>query len=71
MPIVPTIHTPAFAAKILSGKETKLIMASGRGNIKMRKRSGNQIILNIFVPNRYKDRPMTRKKIEKPEMEKT
>ena len=71
IPNILIIHTPALAATILRGKETRLIMASGNGNIKTIKRIGNHIIFDISLPNRKSDRPMIRKKREKPEIEKT
>jgi len=70
MPNTLIIHTPALAAKILSGKETRPITASGNGNINTRKRSGNHMILDTSLPNRKSDKPMIRKKMENPEMEK-
>jgi hypothetical protein len=45
-------------------------MASGKGNIKTRNRRGNHMTFDISLPNRKIDRPMIRKKMEKPEMEK-
>jgi len=71
MPIAPTNHTPTLAANILSGRETMLINARGSGNIKIRKRRGNQINLHIFVPNKKRANPVARKKRDIPEMEKT
>jgi hypothetical protein len=48
----------------------RFITAIGRGNMKRRKSRGNQMILDISVPNRKRTNPIIRKKIEKPEMEK-
>jgi len=71
IPTMLVIHTPALAAKILSGKEISPITASGNGNINIKKMRGKIIILVMFFPKRKKDVPKTRKKIEKPDIEKT
>jgi hypothetical protein len=53
------------------GKDMAPIKASGTGNMKIRNASGKRIMRVIFFPKMKRAKPMTRKKIEKPEIEKT
>ena len=66
-----TIQAPTFATNIFEGNDTAPMNASGIGNMNIRKTRGKMIILVIFVPSRKRDTPNTRKKIEKPDSEKT
>jgi hypothetical protein len=45
--------------------------ASGTGNINIKKTRGKIITLEMFFPKRKRDIPKMRKKIEKPDTEKT
>ena len=66
-----TKSTPVLATSIFNGKETAEINAMGTGNMKIKNISGKRMIRVIFFPKRNRQRPMTKKNMENPEIEKT
>jgi len=66
-----TISTPVLATSIFIGKDMVLINACGTGNMNTRNIRGKKIMPVIFLPKMNKGIPMTRKKMENPEIENT
>lgn len=66
-----TIVTPALAAINFIGNDIAVRIARGRGNIKIKKASGNFISLVILFPKRKSEEPMIKKNMEEPDIENT
>ena len=66
-----TISTPVLATSIFIGKDMVPINACGTGNMNTRNIRGKKITQVIFLPKMNRAMPMTKKKMENPEIENT